>query len=413
MTASIKVVNLLLRISFLILSLSIFPSLGLSSQGKGADSLLDYDLKGFIGYEYRYFPKKDRKRFANQTNQSLAISFDLFLDFVNYDVSLLIAPVARLDQRDASRSILDLSEFYLSLTKPKWELKLGSKQLFWGVLESNHLVDIVNQTNSAENFDLEEKFGQPMLNLTFINDWGSIDLFLLTLNRKRRFVSQEGRPHTNFENLLKSATFDSKNGDLDFIVRYENSGDFFDIGAYYFDGLARNPELITEINNQETRSTALYPKIKQLAIDLQITISSTLFKLESIYRESSREDYSAMGLGFEHTLYSILNSRIDLGLLVEYHWNSRKKNRASQFSNDLFLGFRALTNEVSDGQLLFGILNNLDDGGIVPFFEASRRLPKDWKLYIEGRLFSHIDSDNALSGLTDDSYLQLGLTKYF
>ncbi|MEC8561160.1 MAG: hypothetical protein VXY22_01080 [Pseudomonadota bacterium] len=413
MTDSTKIVNFLLRITSSIFFLSIYPCAGLTSQGEGTNSLLNYDLKGYVEYEHRYFPKKDRKRFANQTNQSVALSFELFLEIENHDLSLLIAPFARLDQRDASRSILDLNEFYLSLNKSNWELKLGSKQLFWGVLESNHLVDIVNQTNSAENFDLEEKFGQPMLNLTSINDWGSIDLFLLTLNRKRRFVSQEGRPHTNIENILKNGTFDTKKDDFDFIVRYENSGDLFDIGAYYFDGLARSPEVITEITDQGTLLTPLYPTIKQIAIDLQLTLSSTLFKLESLYRESSREDYSAFGLGFEHTLYSVLNLKTDLGFLVEYHWNSRNENRDLQFSNDLFLGLRVLTNEASDGQFLFGVLNNLNDGSIVPFLEGSRRLPRDWKLYIEGRVFSHIESDNPLTGLTDDSYLQLVLTKYF
>ncbi len=78
-----------------------------------------------------------------------------------------------------------------------------------------------------------------------------------------------------------------------------------------------------------------------------------------------------------------------------------------------FFGLRVLTNEISDGQLLFGILNNLNDGGVVPFLEGSIRLPKNWRLYLEGRLFSHIDSENPLSDLTDDSYLQLALTKYF
>ena len=45
--------------------------------------------------------------------------------------------------------------------------------------------------------------------------------------------------------------------DFDFIVRYENSGDLFDISAYYFDGLARTPEVITEITDQGTLLTPL------------------------------------------------------------------------------------------------------------------------------------------------------------
>ena len=135
MTDSTKIVNFLSRITSSIFFLIIYPCAGLTSQGEGINSLLNYDLKGYVEYEHRYFPKKDRKRFANQTNQSVALSFELFLEIENHDLSLLIAPFARLDQRDASRSILDLNEFYLSLNKSNWELKLGSKQLFWGSLK--------------------------------------------------------------------------------------------------------------------------------------------------------------------------------------------------------------------------------------------------------------------------------------
>ena len=119
---------LLSRKKFFLLFFTLYSSIGATSQGQELGPFLDYDLKGYFEYEYRYFPKKDRKRIASQTDQSVAMSFDLFLDFEKPDLSLLIAPFARIDQRDVSRNILDLSEFYLSFTKPKWELKIGSKK---------------------------------------------------------------------------------------------------------------------------------------------------------------------------------------------------------------------------------------------------------------------------------------------
>ena len=69
-------------------------------------------------------------------------------------------------------------------------IETRSKQIFWGVLESNHLVDIINQTNSAENIDQEE-VRSAMLNFTLIDEWRMLDVFLMTGNRKRRFVSEE------------------------------------------------------------------------------------------------------------------------------------------------------------------------------------------------------------------------------
>jgi len=50
---------------------------------------------------------------------------------------------------------------------------------FWGVTEFQHLVDIINQTDLVENIDTEDKLGQPMINLALINDWGTVDLFIM------------------------------------------------------------------------------------------------------------------------------------------------------------------------------------------------------------------------------------------
>ena len=371
------------------------------------------DLKGYIEFESRYFPKKDRKQISSNTNQSLAASLELYLDHKQRDWSLLFSPFLRIDQRDSARSILDLNEFYLAISKPSWELKLGSKQLFWGVLESNHLVDIINQTNSAENIDQEDKLGQPMLNFTLIDGRGTLDVFLMTGNRKRRFVSEEGRPHNNFERILKTGVFEPNKSGLDYVFRYENSSGIFDIGIYYFNGLARDPIIIPETRLLQTELTATYPNIEQIAIDLQITVKNTLFKLEGLFRESRVVDYGAFGIGFEHTFYGILNSKKDLGLLLEYHWDQRNDESVGQFSNDLFSGMRLRTNEADDGQLLLGILNNFNDSSVTAFVEASKRLPNNWKFYLEGRLFSLLDPGNPLSDLDDDSYLQFVLTKFF
>ena len=44
----------------------------------------------------------------------------------------------------------------------------GVRRVFWGVAESNHLVDVINQTDAIENPDQEDKLGQPMLNLAYV-----------------------------------------------------------------------------------------------------------------------------------------------------------------------------------------------------------------------------------------------------
>ena len=389
------------------------PFLSIKSEENDLSVSFEYDFKGYIEYESRYFLEKDRKRVASKTNQSFATSFELFLENINDNWSVLFAPFARIDQRDPARTILDINEFYLSVNKPNWELKLGSKQIFWGVLESNHLIDIINQTNSSENIDLEDKFGQPMLNFTWIDQLGTFDFFLMTNNRKRRFVSSEGRPHTGFEESFKIGVFDNKKNLFDYIFRYENSGNIFDVGLYYFNGVARSPSVVTLSEQSQSDFFVLYPRIQQLAVDLQVTVASTLFKLEGLFRDSEREDYGAFGLGLEHTIYGLFNTRKDLALLVEYHWDEKDEESNSQFSNDIFFGIRLISNAEDDGQILLGVVQNLCDGSTTAFVEGSKRLPKDWKVNLEGRLFSLIDNNNPLTNLNDDTYLQLAITKFF
>ena len=66
--------------------------------------------------------------------------------------------------------------------------------MFWGVTELRHLVDIINQTDLVENLDGEQKLGQPMVQLTLLKDWGTLDFFAMPYFRERTFTGPDGRP---------------------------------------------------------------------------------------------------------------------------------------------------------------------------------------------------------------------------
>ena len=53
------------------------------------------------------------------------------------------------------------------------KFRVGVGKVFWGVTESQHLVDIINQTDLVENIDTEDKLGQPMLETTWLQNWGA------------------------------------------------------------------------------------------------------------------------------------------------------------------------------------------------------------------------------------------------
>ena len=55
------------------------------------------------------------------------------------------------------------------------ELRAGIGRVFWGVTESYHLVDVINQTDLVENVDRKDKLGQPLVNFTLVRDWGALE----------------------------------------------------------------------------------------------------------------------------------------------------------------------------------------------------------------------------------------------
>ena len=111
--------------------------------------------------------------------------------------SITITPFFRYDAGDPDRTHADLREAFLLLYgdvgEDEWELRLGVDRVFWGVVESRSLVDIVNQTDLVEQPDEKTKMGQPMAHLTWSGDWGALELFGLTWHRPRTLPGRHGR----------------------------------------------------------------------------------------------------------------------------------------------------------------------------------------------------------------------------
>ena len=93
---------------------------------------------------------------------------------------------------DGERTHFDVRELYWETFGETWDLRIGIARVFWGVVETQHLVDIINQTDTVENSDGEDKLGQPMINLSLVRDWGTVDLFVLPGFRERTFRGVSG-----------------------------------------------------------------------------------------------------------------------------------------------------------------------------------------------------------------------------
>ena len=65
----------------------------------------------------------------------------------------------RKDSQDTNRNLIDIQELYFLSIGESREIKYGISKEFWGVTETNHRVDIINQTDFTEALDGEEKLG--------------------------------------------------------------------------------------------------------------------------------------------------------------------------------------------------------------------------------------------------------------
>jgi len=321
---------------------------------------------------------------------------------------------------DEERNHVDVRELMWINAMGDWELRLGVGKVFWGVTESLHLVDVINQVDLVESPDGEEKLGQPMLNLSRFTDWGTWDLFVLPLFRERTYAGINGRLRaplvvdTDMDALYES---DDEDKHVDWAVRWSHYIGDWDIGLSHFSGTSREP--VFENNNIVMNSVGqlvilpTYNLIDQTGLTLQALLGDWAWKLETTSTEEKDERYTQAVFGFEYTHVGVFDSSIDLGLLLEYLYDDRDESAPGPFEDDVMLGLRWVFNDMQSSEILMGVISDLDGGAISSSVEASRRLGQSWKLALEYRGTSSLESTDRAYILRNDDYFQLELGYFF
>ncbi len=392
---------------------------GLALTGPAAEAAFfeDWERSGYVGAEVRAFSQTaQHEAQSGQASASLELEAEYYREWEDSDLSLTITPFLRLDSSDPKRSHFDLREFYFQKINHNWELRAGVGKVFWGVTESRHLVDIINQTDLVENIDGEEKLGQPMVNLSIPSNWGTFDLFLLPYFRERTFPGPEGRlrsqPAVDTDHPIYESS--AKQWHPDFALRYANYFGNFDVGLSYFYGTGRDPVFIPEFQpNGDVFLRPGYFLIQQLGLDLQYTAGPWLLKFEGIARSGKWQHFQAFTGGFEYTFYGVFGSNMDVGTLAEYHYDSRGDRADTPFNHDIFSGARLAFNDEHDTTFLGGMVYDPDNGATSLRAEFERRLGSKYKLIIEGQSFHNATPHDLTYSLRRDSFLQIALRRYF
>ena len=351
-----------------------------------------------------------------QDGSGVSVSAGAEFDYAwNRSTSLRFVPFARWDQHDDERSHGDVRELAIRHRHGAFDVVAGIGRVFWGTVESVHLVDIVNQTDLIEDIDGEDKLGQPLLSVGYSGAYGRLEGLVLPYFRERTLPGIEGRlrgplPYDRGNALYRSG---AERRHVDGAIRYSLSRGMLDLGVSHFSGTAREPGFVLTPTAQGPVLTPYYDQIEQTGIDVNVVSGGWLWKLEAIRQNNHVDPYSAAAGGFEYSFSGVFETGWDLGVLAEYLWDERDQDSPSAFQNDVFTGLRLAGNDVAGTEFLAGLAFDCDHDSRFASIEASRRIGSTGKLTLELRVFDSNDVRDPLNAVQRDDYLRLEYTRYF
>lgn len=379
----------------------------------------EFDFSGSTAVEMRIFPSSPLFKGQEKMSfsPSLTIEGDFTYEWNDFNDRITFVPFARLDADDKNRSHYDIRELKYLHIGDGWDAVIGIDTVFWGVTESRHLVNIINQDDAVENLDFEDKLGQPMINFNLERAVGTFSLFVLPGFRERRYHEFNHRFSGPLRIDTDNTTFDASNGNhhVDFAARWQHIIGDLEIALSHFSGTSREARLTLKVINDEQILTPHYDQIDQTALEMQYVKGATLFKMEMMTRSGQGDRFVALVVGAEHTLYGVMGNRADLGIIAEYLYDGRDLAMApvTSLDHDIFMGFRLALNDQQDTSLLLGSIVDHENGSTLISLEAERRIGENWKIEIETRLFLAIDKQDPLYILKQDDSFTFRLTRFF
>ena len=365
-----------------------------------------HELTGSLGVESRRYLKSAAYPGQRSHAGGFVAEPELHLEDAAGRIFTFV-PFFRYDSGDSERTHFDVREAYMLLFgdigSSQWELRLGVDRVFWGVAESQNLVNIINQIDLIEHPNEKVRLGQPMAHVTWSGGWGALELFAMTYHRGLTYSGRRGRLRLPIVLDDDYATYESGAGKWhwDAAARYSGSFGPLELGLTAFDGTSREPYPRLAISDDGVPILAPhYVQIRQFGLDAQLIAGSWLFKLESIHRRGALnilgrdEDFAAFVFGTEYSFYSVFGTAIDVGVLTEWNYDDRRSRSTNRFQNDLFFGTRIGFNDVQNAELIGGVLTDMDHSSHFVYLEFNRRLLDRWTMHLDAVVLLNVGEED-------------------
>jgi hypothetical protein len=326
---------------------------------------------------------------------------------------LYFEPFFRVDTLDSARTHWDIRELRAEWGKSGWRVSVGVDTVFWGVTESQHLVDVINQVDGVDRIDEEARRGQPMVFVGHTLDWAHLGVYAMPFFRERTFPSVEGRLRTEIPVDPALSSVPERHALApDGAARFRVDHRGFGMALSHFYGVGRTPSLEPALDERGHPVLApVYAMTHQSGLEAEYVAGGLHLKGEGIRVERDDEDepWYALTAGFE---YTFLVRSIEWGLLSEWLYDTRQEDAPTPFENDLMFGFRLFGNDIWDTRLLVGVIKDLDTPGWTMWAEGCRRLSDRWRMEVEIRVFVDTEKEDPLHALRYDDYLAFRIGRY-
>lgn len=292
---------------------------------------------------------------------------------------------------------VNVGELKWSYYANAWEINAGIDKVFWGVLESENLVDVINQRDYIRDSDGDFKLGQPLVNFRYIDGLGTFDLYVMYGSLPRSFANTGQLlslpiPVDNNDPVYESSAEDRR---VDGAIRYFNMVGDLDIGLSHFSGTSRTPLLVLDSSGgpEALKFIPFYPVIGQTGVDLQYILSDFSFKFETIYQHSILGSHFSTGLGVEYPFLSVFDSKFDINLFFEYLYDDRGDDADGALEHDYVTALRFTWNDEHSTVTTLKTVYDDNNNESVIIIEHSQRVGKDFFLQMDCHIYSSDDVD--------------------
>ena len=345
-----------------------------------------------VTWDFSYYPE-DNGRADFNNNSLLTFKAEYYEDWNDGEDSFVFVPLVRLDQSDPTLEAIEIVEASWIHVEDSWEIRTGIRQVSWGVTNSINPVDVINQSSFTGNLVNQSSLGQPMINLSTVQDWGILDLYILFGFEEQTFPGPDSRMAFPIEADDNSTIFPPENRQiegLDYAVRWQHSWDSFEWALSYFNGRSRQADADFNYDLTEPQIISTYHLIQQFGFELLYIWEGWSFKFELALVEGQKERSQALGtyassaIGVEYSLSGLFGSNIDLLWFIEYLYDEREDSFTVFFEHDIFAGGVFNFNDEFDSNIFVGVFWDVRDDEGIAIIQASRRLNDAWKLSLIG-----------------------------